>query len=272
MSLITVTTGVGCGARQVTQKVAEDLKLELYDDNRLQQEAVALGYSSEDLKAFDEKAPGLFDRLLRRRPEIYDELMAAVIYEVARRGEGVLIGHGSFYFLKDFTCALHLRLHASRPFRIQRLADTVKLSPDTALKMIEKSDSELKSFLDFLFQIDWNDLSLYDLVVNVDKLGIDAAAEMIVNLAQTEHIQECSLSALDSMEKLSLLKRVETAVFKDNINPQELAIEVPEAGVVKLVGVINPMRTVAGVTELVRSVPGVKKVVCEAERHPMAKM
>lgn len=272
MSLITFTTSTGCGARAITRKVAGNLKLEVYDDDRLQQEAVSMGYSSEDLKAFDEKAPGLFDRLLRRRPEIYDELMGAVIYEVARRGEGIIIGHGAFYFLKDFSCALHLRLHASKPFRLNRLAETLNVNPETASKMIANRDAELKSFLDFLFQIDWNDLSLYDLVINVDKLGIDAAADSIVHLAEAEHIQECSLSALDAMEKLSLLKRVEAAVLKDNINPQELHIEVTEPGVVKLTGLINPMRTVAGVTELVKSLPGVKKVICEAERHPLAKI
>ena len=72
MSLITVTTSIGCAAMSVSQKVAEGLKLELYDDERLQQEALSMGYSTEDLKGFDEKAPGLFDRLLRRRPEIYN--------------------------------------------------------------------------------------------------------------------------------------------------------------------------------------------------------
>jgi cytidylate kinase len=272
MSLITVTTSIGCGAMSVSQKVAEGLKLELYDDERLQQEAFNMGYSSEDLKGFDEKAPGLFDRLLRRRPEIYNELMAVVIYEVARRGEGIIIGHGATYFLKDFGCALHLRMLTSNHFRIQRLIDQMKISTDTALKMIENRDKELQAFLDFSFQIDWNDFSLYDLVINVDKLGIDAAAEMIVNVADTEHIQQCSLTALESMEKLSLLKKVEAAVMKDNINPQELHIDVPELGVVRLTGLINPMRTVAGVTELIKSVPGVEKVICEAERHPLAKI
>jgi len=272
MSLITVTTSVGCGAERVTKKVSERLNIELYDDDRLQQEAVSMGFSSQDLKAFDEKAPGLFDRLLRRSPEIYDELMAAVIYEVAHRGEGIIIGHGSTYFLKDFTCALHLRMHASSPYRIQRLVDTMKITPEKALELVQNRDKELKGFLEFLFQIDWNDLSLYDLVVNVDKLGIDVATDMIVNLAETEHIQECSLTALESMEKLSLLKKVQAAVLKDNINPQELHIEVPEPGVVKLTGLINPMRTVAGVTELINAVPGVEKIICEAERHPMAQM
>jgi len=272
MSLITVTTSIGCGAVSIAKKVSASLNIELYDDERLVQEAVAMGYSSEDLKGFDQKAPGLLDRLLRRRPEIYNELMAAVIYEVARRGTGIIIGHGSSYFLQDFSCALHLRMHASIDFRVQRLVQELNISPETALEMIKNRDAEMRSFLDFSFQIDWNDLSLYDLVVKVDKTGIDAAAEMIVQMAEAENIQECSLKAMDSMERLSLLKKVEAAVMKDNINPQELRIEVPEAGVVRLTGLINPMRTVAGVTELIKSVPGVEKIICEAERHPLAKM
>ena len=109
-------------------------------------------------------------------------------------------------------------------------------------------------------------------MINVDKLGIDAAATVIVLVAEAQHIQECSLSALESMEKLSLLKKVEAAVMKNNINPQELYIDVPEPGIVKLTGMINPMRTVGGVTELIKSVPGVKEVICEAERHPLAKI
>ena len=272
MSLITVTTSIGCGAMSISQKVADGLKIELYDDERLQAEALGMGYSTADLKGFDEKAPGLFDRLLRRRPEIYHELMAAVIYEIAHRGEGIIIGHGATYFLKDFSCALHLRMHTSKQFRIQRLVDQLKISRDTASSMIEHRDNELKAFLNFLFRIDWNDFSLYDLVINVDKMGVDAAAGMIVNLAKAESIRECSLSALESMEKLSLLKKVEAAVLKDNVNPQELLIEVPEPGVVRLTGLINPMRTIAGVTELIKSVQGVEKVICEAERHPLAKI
>ena len=272
MPLITVTTSIGCGALAVSQKIADDLQIDIYDDERLQQEALNMGYSSEDLKGFDEKAPGLFDRLLRRRPEIYNELMAAVIYEVAHRDQGIIIGHGATYFLKDFGCALHLRMHTTEQYRVRRLTEQLKISPDAALNMIKNRDNELKAFLDFLFQIDWNDFSLYDLVINVDKLGIDAAAEMIISLAMMESLQQCSLTALESMEKLSLLKKVEAAVMKDNINPQELLIDVPEPGVVKLTGLINPMRTVAGVTEVIKSVSGVEKVICEAERHPLAKM
>jgi osmotically-inducible protein OsmY len=89
-------------------------------------------------------------------------------------------------------------------------------------------------------------------------------------MAKTQQIQACSLTALETMEKLSLLKRVEAAILQNNINPQELFFEVPETGVVRITGLINPMRTVGGVLEIVEAVPGVKDVICEAERHPLA--
>jgi hypothetical protein len=47
MSLITVTKSIGGGAMSVSQKVADHLKMELYDDERLQREALNMGYSSE---------------------------------------------------------------------------------------------------------------------------------------------------------------------------------------------------------------------------------
>ena len=77
---------------------------------------------------------------------------------------------------------------------------------------------------------------------------------------------------LETMEKLSLLKRLEAAVLKSNISPHELVVEVPDIGVVRITGLINPMHTKAGVVEIVKSVSGVSKVIFEAERHPLPKI
>jgi len=270
MSLITITTGIACGGMATARRVAEELGVALYDDDRLQEEAVEMGFSSEDMKSFDQTAPGLLTRLLRRRPAEYLELMAAAVYEVARRGEGIICGNGAPYFLRDFGCALHLRIHASEDFRVARLMEQKKIGEEEARKLIEKGDSDLKGFMQFSFQMDCDDLCLYDAIINVDKIGLDSAAAQIIAMAKTQQIQACSLTALETMEKMSLLKRVEAAILKNNINPQELFFEVPETGILKITGLINPMRTVGGVLEIVRAVPGVKDVICEAERHPLA--
>ena len=272
MPLITMTGGIGCGILDVAGEVTRRLDMELYDDERLQNVALDIGFSSQDLKAFDEKAPGLLDRLFRRSLETYDELMAAVIYEVARRGDGVIIGHGSPFFLKDFGCALHVRMRASAAFRTERVASRMQVEQKTAAELIAGRDADLKGFLHFILKIDWDDLSLYDLVLSIEKLGTDAAASLMVHLAETNAIAACSLNALEAMERLSLQKRVEAALIKANISLDELGVEVPRPGVVKLTGLIDPMRTVAGVSEVARQVPGVEKVVSAAQRHPMAEL
>jgi cytidylate kinase len=40
MSLITISEGVGCGGLAIAKRVANELNVELYDDRRLEQEAI----------------------------------------------------------------------------------------------------------------------------------------------------------------------------------------------------------------------------------------
>jgi hypothetical protein len=50
MSLITITSGIGCGEMRIARRVADGLDLKLYDDQRLQEKAVEMGLSLEDLR------------------------------------------------------------------------------------------------------------------------------------------------------------------------------------------------------------------------------
>ncbi len=54
MPLITISRRIGCGGMVIAQLVAEGLKIELFDDHRLQQEAIRMGLQPEDLKGLHE--------------------------------------------------------------------------------------------------------------------------------------------------------------------------------------------------------------------------
>ena len=95
MALITISQSFGSGDAGIAERVAEAMDLELFDDQKLKERALAIGIRSEDLKEFDEKAPGFFDRLLSTWPEIYLDVMKGVVYEVAREGNGIVIGRPS---------------------------------------------------------------------------------------------------------------------------------------------------------------------------------
>jgi len=265
MSLITITSGIGCSENTVARILGEKLGLAVFDDQKLQDEALEMGISSEDIKDFDEKAPSLFSRLLTFKPQTYLELMAAVIYKISGKGDAIIAGHGASFLLRDFGCAFHVRLHSSKSSRIQHLVDEQGMSPDAAKKLMQKNDDEQKGFLRFAYRMDWDDNSLYDLVINRDKLGVEGTVILIVAARDVEQIKECSLSAMESMKQLSLGKRVEAAIIKDCVNPGNYHVTVPEPGVVRLTGIINPLESKDRLIELVKAIPGVKKLIMAIE-------
>jgi cytidylate kinase len=268
MGLISLTSGIGCEAEEIGRRVAENLRLEFYDDRRLEEEAIKLGISPEDLSGFDEKAPRLFNRLFGQKPEIYLNLMHSLLYQISSGGKAVLLGHGAPWLLQDFGCALHVCIYASNASRIQRLVDRRGLSPEAAEKLIQKSDREQSGFFQYAFQMDWNDSSLYDLRINRDKLDKELAARIIIEAAQSEGIKACNLTALDAMERLSLAKRVEAALLRSKISPRELNIEVIERGVVQVSGWLSPFVSKTGLEEVVRSVRGVSEVKLDISAVP----
>jgi len=263
MPLITISAGVGCEAEKIARLVSEAAKIDLYDDQRLQQEAVRMGLRSEDLKGLDEKAPGFFDVLLGRSPELYLNIMESVIYEVSRSGQGVIMGHGSQFLLRDFGCAFHVLIHASEPYRIKQLTADGRLSSKAAEKMIRKTDHERRGFLRFSFHMEWNDPSLYDLVINTEKFGAEGAVKLILDALKSQGIQECGLTTLDAMERMSLMKRVEAALLKEQFSFTQFHVEAPEKGAIQIFGYTTTADNKERMLEAVRKVPGVSRVVDE---------
>jgi cytidylate kinase len=260
MPLITISRGIGCGGMIIAQQVSKGLNVELFDDRRLQQEAVKMGIRPEELKGLDEKSPGFFDLVLSKRPEIYLDYMEALIYEVAKRGTGVIIGHGSQMLLRDFECALHVFIHASEATRIRNLTSQRGLSEEVARKLINKRDHEQKGFFRYAFHRDWNDPALYDMIINTEQIGLDLAAKIIMEVAGSDQIKECSITAVEAMEKEGLKKRIQAAFLKEDIDLSGLHIEIPEKGSVEITGIVSSIREKERIPEILKNVPGVSKL------------
>ena len=260
MALVTITAGIGSDAPGIASRVASRLAVKVYDDEGLREEYLAMGLPSRDMESLDEKAPGFFSRLLDLKPTTYQELLEAVVYRVARQGEGVIVGHGAPFLLQDFECALHVRIHSSETRRTARVAQEWQIDEASALKIVEKSDADQRGFMEYAFHIRWDDPGLYDLTVNVDKLTRESAADMIVAVAVSEVIQSCSLNALEAMERRSLQKKIEAELKKTLLVPKDVQVSVAENGRVTLTGVLNPLESQDRLLEAVRSVPGVEAV------------
>jgi len=260
MSLITISHSLGTGGRRIAHRVANDLNVELYDDQKFQEIVVSLGIRTEDFKELDEKEPGFFDRLLSRQPDIFLRCMDSAVYSVAQKGDGVIIGHGSQTLLQDFGCALHVLINNSKENRIQHLVEREGVKQEVAEKMIRKSDSTLKGFFRFAYQREWDDPTIYDMVINTEKMGSETAAGLIVEAARSEEMKACSLAVIDSMMRLSLAKKIEAELIKNNIYVHNLNIEVLENGVVNITGTALTAERKNRVLRIVKDIPEVSDV------------
>ena len=260
MPLITISHGFGTEGYDIAQLVSQRLGVNLYDDERLKTIVKEMGVPTQSAYHFEEHAPGFWERLRSREPQVYLDSMEAAVYEIAQNGEGVIIGHGSQMLLRDFSCAFHVRLLSDIDRRVANLVSSQEISRDTAEKLIDRYDKIQKSFFRFAFQIELEKPSLYDMVINMGKLKNETISSIILEAIQSEDIQSCSIEALTSMKKLSLERKIHAELMQNNIDISTLQVSVPEVGKANLTGAAVSQEQKDQIPEIVKTVHGITDV------------
>lgn len=272
MALITISSNFGSGGEKIAKRVSDQLGVEFFDDRILQQRVLAMGISKKEVESFDGKAPGFFDRLFTNKPAIYMDLIGAVIYDVAGKGEGVIVGHGAQAFLQNFNCAFHVMIHASDPTRSQWLTKEYNINEASAMGLVRKMDKRLKDFVQYAFDRDWNDPTGYDMVISLDKIGAEWATKLIIEVAKSDEIKECSFKALEEMESSSLKRRIDAAIIKNNLTSlfTLILVQITGKGQVQLSGWTPSENEHKKILGVVKGVSGVSEVKSEIILMPPA--
>ena len=273
MHFITFSRKMGTNATEVARQVAEKLGYTFYDTEAIEKAAREMGFL-ESVKKIDEKTPSLFYRLFSHRPTIDLDRLTSVVYELAGRGDAVFLGRGGQILLRDFNCALHIRVTASLEKRIQNLIER-GLHREAASKAIEDSDHERSSFIRFAFKVDWENDELYDTVLNMDKVTVKLAVETILTMARSDEIKACSVDAMKSLEMMGLKNRAEAALIEAGLTygpTTSISVSVVEPGKIRLSGMAENQATKTRAESLLKALKGVGLVenqirVTPADRH-----
>lgn len=260
MPLITITQSIGSEGSAVAKGVAEGLGLPLYDDAKLIEEAKRMGLDITQLQGFEEKAPSWFDWLVGEKLDAFAHLMGAVIYESARRGEGVIIGHGSQVLLEDFSCALHVLVAANEDRRISNVMKKMSLARESAEKLIHKSDQEYGGYFRYVFQKNWNDPGLYDVCVNPGKIGVEGATKTIIDVAGSPGLNACNVYAIDALQRFAIIRRIKASLMDSGIQIKGLQVEMPEKGLVQISGIVENYFEKDSLMAIIKLTPGVERV------------
>ena len=197
--VITISRQFGAGGSDVARRVAEALGWSVVDNELIEQVAARAGLTTEQVAERDERAPGFVERLTRTlaaaTPDLFppeagtvaelDEaslvkITESVVGEMAARGKVVLVGRAAPAVLGQQDGALHVKLVAPRPFRIN--AASLRLGMDAAevTRIVDETDTMRARYHREYYQRDWADPLNYHMVLNTGALGLAGAAAVIV--------------------------------------------------------------------------------------------
>jgi cytidylate kinase len=257
MYFITISEMSGTNGESIARLVAKELSYTFYGEEELHKAADEMGFL-DDIRRLDEKSPPLLEKLFSERPKIYFNRLQAVIFEVAKKGDAVFFGRGSQLLLRSFGCAFHILLTGSMEKRVQRVMEEKHVSREVAEQMIHQSDRDKRGFVRYAFDEDWLNPQLYDLLLNVDKLSSDSAAKMIVDAAKSDEIKACGRDSVRLLGKLSLQRKVESALLEANIASPHLFVTIEDSNAVRLYGMVNSTEEKEAIERAVKGVKDTK--------------
>lgn len=183
---ISISREAGAGGEELAQLLGHELGWEVLDKELVDKVAEHFRLSRPMLDLVDETkstwvqdvlGPWVDPKLISHERYVVD--LGRVIVSAARQGRAIFVGRGAHFILPP-DAGLSVRLIASEKFRVERMAMILDSTPEQARRYVTDVDHDRREFVKRFFHRDVNDPHLYDLVINVERLGLPAAADVIV--------------------------------------------------------------------------------------------
>ena len=258
MAIITVSRGTFSGGQSLAECIAAKLGYRCISREVLVEAARQYGVPLEDLSHAIEDKPGFLERASSTRVHYLAYIRAAICKEV-KDDRVVYHGHAGHLLLKGLPHVLRVRVIADMEFRIEAAMERQNLSREKAIDFIKAIDEKRVKWTKFLYHADWNDSSLYDIVINLECISIDDACEMVCRIASLDKFKVTpeSQKLMDDM----VLSTEVSAVLAGSKGIADAGIEIEaDGGVITIGGTVGSLEEADKVREIVRKMPGVKDI------------
>ncbi|HLC26773.1 MAG TPA: cytidylate kinase family protein [bacterium] len=258
MSIITISKGSEPEGQIVAQQVAERLGYRCFEPELIEEAAKRFRISGSKLTQVLEETPGIWERFTRSRRN-YLIFIQAAMCELARRDHMVYHGSGGQQLLRGIPHVLKVRIIVPIARRVDWLVTQQGLIPEEAAKQVHAKDAEKTQRLRYLFDIDWNDPSLYDMVINLDRISVSSAVEEISGMVSRPEFQKTSESQ-QIIENLALASLVKATLAANERTNKALVAVAAQSGTVTMSGAVFSEASKEEILEVVRQVEGVVAV------------
>ncbi len=177
--VITISREYGSGGRYVGKLLAEMLGINFYDKELIHLAAKESGLSEKYIEENDQKKKTTYESNNDDRLFIAE---SKVIKNIAKNESCVIVGRCADYILKNKKDTFKVFLYSDEDSKIKRAVKYYHLNQEKALKMINKINRERAKHYKFYTGQDWYNLKNYDLMINVDRKGVEETAKSIKDI------------------------------------------------------------------------------------------
>ena len=193
--IVVIGRQFGSGGREIAKKLAAKLGVNCYDKELLTIAAKNSGLCDAWFEVNDEKPNKSFLYSLvmgaysmttaglngGEHPLTFQVHLAQqkAICEIADREPCVIVGRCADYALRDYPKMISIFISADVEDRVTRVMEGSQVDESKARDLVNKNDKSRASYYNYYSEGKWGDAKNYDLCINVSKLGIDKAVEMI---------------------------------------------------------------------------------------------
>jgi cytidylate kinase len=258
MAIITISRGTFSGGQKLAECIAAKLGYRCISREVLVETAKEFDVSEEKLLEALTKKPWLLERLTRARDHYLAYIRATLLKE-AKDENVVYHGLAGHLLLKDVPHVFRIKVIANMEFRIKNAMERNNFSREEALRYIREVDEGRARWTRFIYDVDWNDPNLYDLVVNLDQITIESACEVVCHLSSMEGYQRSDLSK-KIITDMVLAAHLKALIAADN-NISDRGVEVvADGGVVTISGTVESIAEADRIRTIVRMEPGVEEI------------
>jgi cytidylate kinase len=258
MAIVTIAQETGSGGPEIGIELAKRLGWRYVDRDMLSEAAQRYGVGEEKLTEFDEKKPSLFERFDVETRQHLTVIQSALL-DAAEHDNVVINSRGGQMLLRGITHVLRVYVIAPFELRVKRVMKKMSAQAQegvdirTTIEMVRRSDQEKHGRMRYLYDVDFGDPALYDLVLNTEKLTVEAGVEAIAGLVRSlrttpESLQQVRDRALASRVRAALAAHPDTRRYRLTVDSERSVIRLE--GTAALERAIEVARTVPGVVDV----------------------
>jgi cytidylate kinase len=213
MQIVCVSQGSLVRGREFSEILAEKLGYDLVTRDQVLDMAVDEGIAVGRLETAIVKRRPMDERLMLDK-DLYQSFTTKVLCDRALKNNLVYAGRTGHLLLPGVTHILRVRVVTDMETRINSVMERLRLSREKAKKYIEQVEDDRERWTRTMYSVSWDFAGYYDLVVNLEQVGVANAATALCAYAQLPEFHETPASRR-ALENLRLASEARLALARD---------------------------------------------------------